>query len=201
MSRPIYVPIADSFFESSIMHEDVTTRFVMLALIRLGLRSGANGVIDIDPRIFAQSINIPYADVEVAIDRLMQPDPASSSPEEDGRRIVPVDPARPQRNWRLVNWDRYRTIVHRAADAARKREERAHAAESTMDMSRSVQTSPSQSLKSENGATNTNTKTRTKTTTKTLSTREKEPLTDESRVIGTSDLQAIGSKLFSKETR
>jgi hypothetical protein len=182
MSRPIYVPIADSFFESSIMREDVTTRFVMLALIRLGLRSGANGVIDIDPQMFALSINLPYEDVMASIERLMQPDPASSSADEDGRRIMPIDPERPHRNWRLVNWDRYRTIVHRAADAARKREERAHLGKNIEDMSENVQSGPVASQESENGATKTRTKTRTKT--KTLSTREEGLSSDVSRVGG-----------------
>lgn len=145
MSRPIYVPIADSFFESSIMHEDLTVRFVMLGLIRLGLRSGANGEIDIDPRIFAKTLNLPFEDVERAIKRLMEPDPLSSSPDEDGRRIIPIDPARPARNWRLVNWGRYSDIVHRANDAARKRDQRAHAKKDItdgMDASENVQKRP-----------------------------------------------------------
>ena len=155
MSREIYVPIADSFFESSIMREDLTVRFVMLALIRLALRAGANGEVDMDPLMFAASINIPLADVESAIRRLMEPDPASSTPDEDGRRIVPVNPDRPFRNWRLVNWSKYRRIVHRANDAARKREER-HGEEDNMDTSESLQKRPPLSG---NGATNTNTNT------------------------------------------
>lgn len=100
--RLIYVPIADSFFESSIMQEELAVWFVMLALIRLALRSGANGEVNVDCRTFAASINLPLADVERAIKRLMEPDPASGCPDEEGRRIVPVDPARPFRNWRPV---------------------------------------------------------------------------------------------------
>lgn len=166
MSREIYVPIADAFFESSIMQEEVTTRFVMLALIRLGLRPGARGIVDVDLRTFASSIVLPVADVERAIHRLMEPDPLSSSPDENGRRIVPIDPNRPHRNWRLVNWGRYKGIVHRAHDAARKRQERSHYEEDNTDIpdtSTSVQKRPPVS---ENGATNTNTKTNTKTSTK-----------------------------------
>ncbi len=159
MSRPIYVPIADSFFESSIMREELPVRFVMLALIRLALRAGANGEVDIDPQMFALSINLPLQTVEAALHRLMEPDPASSSPNEDGRRIVPVDPARPFRNWRLVNWKRYLHIVHLANDAARKREER-HAGKDNTDASENVQKRPASSV---NGATNTNTNTNTNT--------------------------------------
>lgn len=164
MTREIYVPIADSFWESSIMREAASVKFVMLSLIRLGLRPGAHGVIDVDPGIFAASIGEPLADVRRALERLMQPDPASASLDEEGRRIVPVDPARPFRGWRLVNWPKYRGIVHRANDAARKRLERSHGEESNTDKrdtSENVRARPESSGLSENGATNTNTNTKT----------------------------------------
>lgn len=141
MSRPIYVPIADSFFESSIMREDVEVRFVMLALIRLALRAGADGTVDMDPLMFAQSINLPLDKVEAAIRRLMEPDPLSSSPDENGRRIVPVNPDRPFRNWRLVNWQHYRHIVKKANDASRKRKER-HDKQDNTDTSENVHKRP-----------------------------------------------------------
>ena len=163
MSREIYVPIADAFFESSIMREELPVRFVMLALIRLGLRPGARGVIDMDPVIFAQSINIPYPDVERAIKRLMEPDPASGCPDEDGRRIVPTNPARPFRGWRLVNWGRYKDIVHRANDAARKRDERSHEEDDNTDDTDTSTPVRKRPTVSENGATKTKTNTNTKT--------------------------------------
>src|ERR1035437_3276137 len=122
--RAIYVPIADSFFESSIIQEELAVRFVMLALIRLALRVGAEGGVDVDLRTFAASVVMPVKDVERAIRRLMEPDEHSASGDEDGRRVVPVDPKRPLRGWRLVNWPKYRHLVHKANDAARKREER-----------------------------------------------------------------------------
>ena len=122
--RAIYVPIADSFFESSIMQEELAVRFVMLALIRLALRAGAEGVVDVDLRTFAASIVIPPKDVERAIRRLMEPDEHSASGDEEGRRVVPVNPERPLRGWRLVNWPKYRHLVHKANDAARKRDTR-----------------------------------------------------------------------------
>ncbi len=141
MPRAIYVPVFDSFFEGSIMHEELTVRFVMLALIRLAWRSGAAGEVDVDPGIFAASINIPLPDVERAIKRLMEPDPASSSPDEDGRRIVPLNPDRPFRGWRLVNWPRYRVMVNRINDAARQREAY-HARKDINRFSKSLQDSP-----------------------------------------------------------
>jgi hypothetical protein len=141
MPRAIYVPLFDSFFEGSIMREELPVRFVMLALIRLAWRSGANGEVDIDPLIFAQSINMPSDEVDAAIRRLMEPDPRSASPDEDGRRIVPIHPERPFRGWRLVNWQRYRVMLNRVNDAARKREEY-HEAKDTSEVSESLQKSP-----------------------------------------------------------
>ncbi len=141
MPRAIYVPVFDSFFEGSIMMENLTTRFVMLALIRLAWRSGAAGEVDVDPRIFAQSINLPLEDVEQAIARLMEPDPASANPDEDGRRIVPINPERPHRGWRLVNWSKYRVMVNRINDAARQREAY-HAKKDTSKTSESLADSP-----------------------------------------------------------
>lgn len=160
--RLIYVPIADSFFESSIMQEDLPVRFVMLSLIRLALRAGSDGVVDVDLRTFAGAINLPVEDVQRAILRLMEPDEHSGSPDENGRRIVAVDPAKPLRGWRLVNWAKYRQIVHRANDAARKRRDR-DGVKDKPDTSESVHVRPDSSTLSENGATNTNTKTKTTT--------------------------------------
>jgi hypothetical protein len=119
--RPIYFTVADSFFESSIMQEELPVRFVMFALIRLAQRSAAEGIVDVDLRTFAGSINIPPADVERAIKRLMRPDPASGSPDEQGRRIVPVNPERPMRGWRLVTFQKNRRMVHDANAASRMR--------------------------------------------------------------------------------
>jgi len=160
--RAIYVPIADSFFESSIMQEDLGTRFVMLALIRLGLRADADGVVDVDLRTFAGSINMPVEDVEKAILRLMEPDEHSASLEKEGRRIIPVNSDRPMRGWQMVNWEKYQHIVHLANDAARKRAERKADKEPSADTSRTVQERPEASgdvrkrpLPSANGATNT----------------------------------------------
>jgi len=43
------------------MQEELAVWFVMLALIRLALRSGANGEVNVDCRTFAASINLPLA--------------------------------------------------------------------------------------------------------------------------------------------
>jgi hypothetical protein len=144
MPRAIYVPVFDSFFESSIMQEEVTVRFVMLALVRLAWRSGSDGIVDVDMRTFAQSINLPLDGVQRSIQRLMEPDPASANPDEDGRRLVPVDPTRPFRNWRLVSWPKFRELMRAANDAARKRKEY-HAKKDISEISTSLHISPNAS--------------------------------------------------------
>lgn len=72
--------------------------------------------------------------LEQGIKQLMEPDPYSRSPDNDGRRLVLVDPARPW-GWRLVNHAKYREKARKSmhdaertasgADAERKRAERA----------------------------------------------------------------------------
>lgn len=124
MSRLIYVPIFDSFFESSIMMETVETRFLFLLMLRLASRPGANGTVDLPIAQLAVLAAMPEEDVKQALDVLTKPDPDSGSPAKGGRRLVPLDPDRPHRGWRVVNFKRYRDRLHRAHDAARKRRER-----------------------------------------------------------------------------
>jgi hypothetical protein len=47
--------------------------------------------------------------VQRALEVLAQPDPDSRTPDEDGRRITLLDPAR-NWGWRIVNYEKYRAI-------------------------------------------------------------------------------------------
>ena len=71
---------------------------------------------------------VALSEVEEAIRQLEAPDPRSSTPDEEGRRIVPLGPNR----WRIVNYLRYKYVTpqerkraqHAAAQARyRAREE------------------------------------------------------------------------------
>ncbi len=55
----------------------------------------------------ARRTNVPLEVVSAGIAALLQPDPASRSQEEDGRRIVPLDDHR-NWGWIIVNYERYR---------------------------------------------------------------------------------------------
>jgi hypothetical protein len=119
--REYYLPLWDGFFEGSIMEEEVGTRFLFIVLLRLGLRPGAHGRIDIPIGRLAAQAAMSEEATRAALDALLSPDPCSGSTEEEGRRIVPLRPAQPDRGWRLVNYEAYREKLIRLMDAARKR--------------------------------------------------------------------------------
>jgi hypothetical protein len=70
----------------------------------------------------ARRTNVPVEIVNRGIERLSSPDLESRSPEEEGRRIVLLDPHRSW-GWRIVNYEQYRNIRD---DEARKEYFREH---------------------------------------------------------------------------
>jgi hypothetical protein len=124
MSREIYTPIFDGFFEGSIMLEEIPTRWLLLVMIRLGLRPRANGIIDLPVQRLAALAAMSEDGVRKALAALLRPDPLSGSKAEEGRRIVQLNAEQPGRGWRLVNFETYREMAHRVNDAARKKAER-----------------------------------------------------------------------------
>jgi hypothetical protein len=122
--RAVYFPVFENFLEGSIMSEPIPTRWLMIVLIGLASRPGADGIVDIPIPRLAQLAGMNEEDLRKSLDALMRPDPFSGSSEAEGRRLVPLDPARPDRGWKLVNFERYRLELRRANDAARKRRDR-----------------------------------------------------------------------------
>lgn len=130
--RAVYTPIFDGFFEGSIMLEEVETRFLFIVLLRLALRPGADGIVDIPLSRLAAIAAMTEDATRRALDALMRPDKLSGSEDEGGRRLVPLKADRPDRGWRVVNVQKYRDAVHDAHAAARMRrirEERAQGAD------------------------------------------------------------------------
>ena len=68
-----------------------------------------HGFVDMTPEALSRRTTIPLEIVQKGIQTLLEPDPASRSPDEDGRRIVPIDADRPW-GWRIVNYLHYRRI-------------------------------------------------------------------------------------------
>jgi hypothetical protein len=100
----MYAKLFSRITQSSLMEQDIKTRYVFMML--LAIADSAGDVIGTDIAI-ARTLNIPREDFEQAIAALMSPDPESNSPEEDGRRVVSSDAGR---GYRIVNYTKYREI-------------------------------------------------------------------------------------------
>lgn len=98
-----YTPVFDSVFTGSLcgQYPDTAAWLFMLAM------ADHQGHIDRTPEYISSVTGMPLADLRACIDRFMQPDPNSRSLAEEGRRLVPIDPARPW-GWKVVNIGIYR---------------------------------------------------------------------------------------------
>ncbi len=66
-----------------------------------------HGVVDMTVNAFHRRTNAPLEHVKKGLAKLQKPDPLSRSPEEDGRRIVLLDPDHRDWGWRIVNYAKY----------------------------------------------------------------------------------------------
>ena len=104
-----YFPLFRRFLESSIMDEEVPTRFLWLAML---LRADRQGIVHGTPRALSRLANMSQSDVEAALETLQAPDPSSTSDEDDGRRLKLLSPNK----WLLVNYEKYREMAQKDRD-------------------------------------------------------------------------------------
>ena len=120
----MYVKIFAQIYDSSIA-EDYLVRLVFEDFLIL---ADKDGHVDMTAAAIARRTNVPLEVVNRAIEKLSSPDPESRSPNEDGRRIVLLDPHRSW-GWRIVNYPQYRNIrddeSRKEYFRDRKREQRA----------------------------------------------------------------------------
>lgn len=81
----------------------------LVAFQQLIILADKYGQVDMTADAVARRTTIPVDIITVGIAALELPDPDSRSPDEDGRRIVKIDPERSW-GWRIVNYDHYRKI-------------------------------------------------------------------------------------------
>jgi hypothetical protein len=116
----MFTKIFSRIFDSSIA-EDPHIRHMFMDLLVL---ADQDGIVDMTPGAIAARTRLPKDDVQRWIEALEAPDPESRSPEEDGRRLIKLDPSRPW-GWRIVNFRRYRESASREmlrmSEANRKR--------------------------------------------------------------------------------
>ena len=67
------------------------------------------GMIDMTPEAIARHTTLPLGIIEKGILKLEAPDPDSRRADEDGRRIVRIDPNRSW-GWHIVNYAHYRQL-------------------------------------------------------------------------------------------
>lgn len=116
-----YAKIYADILTSSICEEDVTTRWLWVVLL---IRCNRYGQVASTIPGLARLANLSLKDTERAMLRLLSPDPDSTTPDEDGRRVVEVS----ANLWHVTNYLKYRNMkdpeLEREQVAARVRKHR-----------------------------------------------------------------------------
>jgi len=100
----MYAKLHDSIFGSSIMEEDIETRYVWFCLIAI---ADKDGFVDETIPALARRFNISENIMSKSVERFLQPDPASRTIDNDGRRIEPI---RETFGWKIINYEKYRDM-------------------------------------------------------------------------------------------
>jgi len=126
----MYVKVFRTIFDGSLYGKFEPT-VVFLAMLVLAER---NGNVDMTAEAIAARVGYPLAIVKRGLEELEKPDPASRSPEEEGRRIIRLDEHRAW-GWKITNYEKYdkiRTAAERQEYfKLKKREQRAKSKLST----------------------------------------------------------------------
>lgn len=69
----------------------------------------SDGVVDMTLEAISRRTNVPLDKVTEAVAAFCAPDPRSNTPDEEGRRLLPIDQQKPW-GWQIVNYHHYRAI-------------------------------------------------------------------------------------------
>lgn len=94
------------------------------------------GLVDMTSGAIHRVTNIPRDIIDAGLEKLQQPDPASRSTEEEGRRIVRIDADRDW-GWRVVNYEYYRNLASREDKREKDRERMAEKRRENKDVASS----------------------------------------------------------------
>ena len=95
-----YAKLSASIVTSSIWCEDDKTFRMWIAMLAM---ADAKGHVDGSVPGIARLVNCTIPEAEASLERLMQPDPYSRTPDHEGRRLVAE-----QGGWHVVNYELYR---------------------------------------------------------------------------------------------
>lgn len=116
-----FVKLFDAIKRSTIWDKDPVVRLVWISVL---LEADRNGNFQGTREYLARSANLTLDEFNRAFDVLLNVDPNSTSPEEDGRRIVNIS----TNLWSIVNYKKYRALrdpdEEREKKAEWKRKER-----------------------------------------------------------------------------
>jgi len=107
----MYTRVFSAILDSSIWQQELHVRCLWIVMLIIA-DENRDGTVNVPISRLAQKANLTEEQTRSALDILMQPDPESDSPEEEGRRVMPLVPDRPERGWRLVNWSKYKKIAN-----------------------------------------------------------------------------------------
>lgn len=113
-----YTKLASTITDSSIWAESLAVRVVWITMMAMAdeegrVRASLSGL--------ARRANVPADDVRDALARFLAPDPDSTSPEHEGRRVQRVEGG-----WRLLNHAKYRAWGSRESRREYERERKAN---------------------------------------------------------------------------
>lgn len=101
----VFAKIFGQIFDSSIANNHVH-RHIFMDLLVL---ADSDGVVDMTMEAISRRTNVPLPLVQEAVEALCSPDSMSNSPQEEGRRLLPIDERKPW-GWQIVNYHHYRKI-------------------------------------------------------------------------------------------
>ena len=102
---PNYTKLFNSIVTSTIWTEDDKTRIVWITMLAM---SDQNGEVHASVPGLARVAGVTLADCELAVGKLLGPDLYSRTPDNEGRRIAPIDGG-----WELLNHRKYRAMASR----------------------------------------------------------------------------------------
>jgi len=124
---PNYTKLFNSIITSTIWTEDDKTRIMWITMLAM---ADKNGEVHASIPGMARVSGMAVSDAEKAMDKLLSPDPYSRTPDNDGRRIMPIDGG-----WELLNHAKYRAMASKEdaktanAERVRRHRERKNALE------------------------------------------------------------------------
>ncbi len=101
----MYAKVFEQILDSSIARDCGMRRMFQDML----LLANSDGVVDMTFFAIAQRLVLPEDEVILQIGKLCNPDPLSRTPDEDGRRLIQLDPHR-NWGWLIVNYQKYRDM-------------------------------------------------------------------------------------------